>query len=325
MVGNPSASRGAHLAAVPGPPPHSGGAAARAATTRAVTAQTSTGRAPMPRTSTAQTSTAQTSRAQPDRDDAVPSGRRGRFARKRRGTVPGRVAVLLSCAAALAWVWWGSQADGRVLHPASVLGRQLVGELLLAAVAIPVLVEYRFGRRGRAHPLGDLLTRLARARHRIQLLDTTGCLLFWSDQVRGAPLAELEGDRDRLVEALRTALDRDVAVEILVPEPGLAQSRGVLRALGLTAAGYRRLADAAEAELLALHDEVPAGRLDIRTAQRWPALAMVRCDGRVWISPRSDAVPDSGPLWLEFGARSPNARAVAAYFNELHRPTGLFG
>jgi hypothetical protein len=33
-------------------------------------------------------------------------------------------------------------------------------------------------------------------------------------------------------------------------------------------------------------------------------------------------MPGSSPLYLEFGARSHNARALAAHFNELYRSTG---
>ncbi|HEV3169183.1 MAG TPA: hypothetical protein VGZ32_02530 [Actinocrinis sp.] len=231
------------------------------------------------------------------------------------------MAVLVPCLVAMAWVVRDSQIDGYVGLPVNTLG-QIVGDLLLAVIAGPVAVGYHLAQHTRPHPIGDLPTRIASAKHRIQLLDATGCLLSWSNvPVRGTSRTERECTRDRIIGALREALERDVAIEILMPDPGIAQPR-VLRALGFTAAAHRELSETARAELEALYDAVPHGRLDIRTSQRWPTLALVRCDARMWVTLPSDGMPGSSPLYLEFGARSHNARALAAHFNELYRSTG---
>jgi hypothetical protein len=224
----------------------------------------------------------------------------------------------------MAWVVRDSQIDGYVGLPVNTLG-QIVGDLLLAAIAGPVAVGYHVAQHTRPHPIGDLPARIASAKHRVQLLDATGCLLSWSTApVRGTSRTERECTRDRIIAALRAALERDVAVEILLPEPAIAQPK-TLRALGFTAAAHRELSETARVELEALHDAVPYGRLDIRISQRWPTLALVRCDARVWITLPSDGMPGSSPLCLEFGVRSPNARALAAHFNELYRSAGRFG
>lgn len=233
--------------------------------------------------------------------------------------------LLMPCLAAIGWVWWDSQADGYSGLPVNTLG-QIIGDLILAALAGPVALGYRFARHERIRPAGDVAARIARARNRVQLLDVTGCLLSWSEApVRGADRPELDRGRDRLVAALRAALERDVAVEVLLPAPGLVQSRGVPRTLGLSPAALRDLAEDAEADLCALLDEVPAGRLDIRYSQKMPALAMVRCDDRVSVWLRPDGLPGTAPLRLEFGARTDNARAVAVHFNDLLRSAAHYG
>lgn len=255
---------------------------------------------------------------------ASPVGLRSGAARIIREVTVGRLAVLIPCLVAIAWVLRESQIDGYVGLPVNTLG-QIVGDLLLAAIAGPVAVGYHVAQHTRPHPIGDLPTRLASAKHRIQLLDATGCLLSWSDvPLRGTSRTERECTRDRIIDALREALERDVVVEILLPEPGIAQPR-TLRALGFTAGAHRELAETARAELEALYDEVPHGRLDIRTSQRWPTLSLVRCDGRMCVTIPSDGMPGSSPLLLGFSARSHNARALAAHFNELYRSAGQFG
>jgi hypothetical protein len=292
-VGNPPASRGTHLAAVPVPTHAKGSASREPATWRT-------------------------------RPDSAVGGPRSRAARIIRGVTLGRLAVLLPCLVAMAWVLRDSQLDGYVGLPVNTLG-QIVGDLLLAAIAGPVAVGYHVAQRTRPHPVADLPTRLAGAKHRIQLLDATGCLLSWSNvPLRGASRTERECTRDKIIDALREALERDVAVEILLPDPAIAQPRA-LRALGFTAAAHRELSESARADLEALHEAVPHGRLDIRSSRRRPTLALVRCDGRVWVTLPSDGMPGSSPLHLEFGARSHNARALAAHFNELYRSTGQFG
>lgn len=301
MGNSSSASRGAHLAAVPSPPPHDEEGSAAVGT--------------VPRL--------------PGRGDASGPGGRGRggvlgaaLAAAVRITTARRSILLLPCLAAVGWVWWASQADGYNGLPVNTLG-QIIGDLLLAALAGPVALGWRFTRDERARPAGDVAARIARARHRVQLLDVTGCLLSWSEfPARAADRPELDRARAGIVAALRAALERDVSVEILLPAPGLAQARGVPRALGLSAGGLRDLADEAETDLCDLADEVPAGRLDLRYSRKMPLLAMLRCDDRVWVSLRPDGLPGAAPLRLEFGARTGNARAVAAHFNDLIRSAG---
>ncbi|HEU5332842.1 MAG TPA: hypothetical protein VFU73_08765 [Actinocrinis sp.] len=234
-------------------------------------------------------------------------------------TTARRLMLLMPCLAVIGWVWWDSQADGYTGLPVNTLG-QIIGDLILAALAGPVALGYRFARHERTRPAGDVVARIARARNRVQLLDVTGCLLSWSEApARTADRQDADRGRDRLVAALRAALERDVAVEVLLPAPSLAQSRGVPRTLGLSPAALRDLAEGAEADLHALFDEVPAGRLEVRYSQKWPALAMLRCDDHMWVSLRPEGLPGSPPLCLEFAARTANARAVAAHFNDLLR------
>ena len=303
-MGNSSASRGAHLTAVPCPVPHDEeGSAAVGAVPNL-----------------------------PGRGDSSGPGGRGwggvlgaARAAAVRITTARRLMLLMPCLAVIGWVWWDSQVDGYSGLPVNTLG-QIIGDLILAALAGPVALGYRFARHERMRPAGDVVARIARARNRVQLLDATGCLLSWSEApARTADRPDPGRGRERLVAALRAALERDVAVEVLLPTPGLAQSRGVPRTLGLSPAALRDLAEDAEADLYALFDEVPAGRLEVRYSQKWPALAMLRCDDRLWVTVRPEGLPGSPPLCLEFGARTDNARAVAAHFNDLLRSTGQFG
>lgn len=303
-MGNSSAWRGAHLTSVPCPPPHGEEGSAAVGTVPEL----------------------------PGRGDTSGPGGRGwggvlgaARAAAVRITTARRMMLLMPCLAVVGWVWWDSQADGYTGLPVNTLG-QIIGDLILAALAGPVALGYRFTRTERARAAGSVADRIAKARHRVQLLDVTGCLLSWSEvPPRAADRSELDRRRAQIVAAVRTALERDVAVEILLPAPGLAQSRGVPRALGLSAGTLRDLVEVAETDLWALFDEVPAGHLDIRCSQKWPALAMVRCDDRVWVWLRPDGLPGAAPLCLEFGTRTGNARAVAAHFNDLLRSTSQYG
>jgi hypothetical protein len=202
------------------------------------------------------------------------------------------------CFVLLAWTWWDARADRYSGLAINTLG-QIIGDVLLMGLIAPI------GNRRRLRVRGDdpeLTEVIARARHRIQLLDLSVCL------EAGLP------------PAVAAALDHDVCVEILLPEPDAPDvPEDYPRCL-------RRFLDALAAESAAVSaagSDTGSGRLDIRLYRGPAAVSVVRCDGRIWASLHPGK--PTAATYLALDRDSENARTLQAYFDRLHAAARLPG
>jgi hypothetical protein len=195
------------------------------------------------------------------------------------------------CLSLLGWTWWDARAGGYAGLAVNTLG-QIIGDVLLMGLVAPIGIRLRRRARTRDPALMDVI---ARARHRVQLLDLEVCL------------------HPALPRAVGAALANDACVEILLPEPDAPgvpdgyreQLRGLLDHLN---ALWRSGGDAAASRR--------SGRLDVRLYRGPAAVSIVRCDGRIWASLHPDR--PTGSAYLAFGRDCANARALRAHFDRLH-------
>lgn len=202
-----------------------------------------------------------------------------------------RIALFGLCLSLLGWTWWDARAGGYAGLAVNTLG-QIIGDVLLMGLVAPIGIRRR--RRART---GDpaLVDAIARARHRVQLLDLEVCL------------------HPALPRAVGAALANDACVEILLPEPDVPgvpdgypeRLRGLLDALSTL---RRSGGDAAASGR--------SGRLDVRLYRGPAAVSIVRCDGRIWASLHPDR--PTGSAYLALDRDCANARTLRAYFDRLH-------
>jgi hypothetical protein len=220
---------------------------------------------------------------------------------------PRRPAFVL-CVALAAWTWWSAQADGYTGLSINILG-QITGDVLLMGLIAPLAGRARpecTAERGEAFPAGAP----AAARRRVQLLDPRICL----------PRI-CAGGRASLVHELRTALENDTSVEILLPDPGAPASRAAARRLGLEPRVYVRCLEGLLEELFAACANAPAGQFGLRLYTDPVDLCFVRCDERIWASltPEGDA---ASPEYFALDRRCAAARLLQSYFKRLYVGAG---
>ena len=222
--------------------------------------------------------------------------RRGRRGARPPGRPPAaarlpRIAMFGLCLSLLGWTWWDARAGGYAGLAVNTLG-QIIGDVLLMGLVAPVGIRLRRRARTRGPALTDAI---ARAKHRVQLLDLDVCL------------------HPALPRAVRAALANDACVEILLPEPGAPGVPegypGRLRDLLDRLDALRRSGGEAAAS-------GRSGRLDIRLYRGPAAVSIVRCDGRIWASLHPDG--PTGSAYLALDADCANARALRAHFDRLH-------
>ena len=116
------------------------------------------------------------------------------------------------CVAAAAWSWWQAQIGGYAGLPVNTLG-QILGDLLLMGLVAPLAkLRWPAAERGRrSNP--PILDTLARARHRIQVLDVRMCLPEFTQGTAGRPAVS-----SGVARALESALGNDACVEVLLPD-----------------------------------------------------------------------------------------------------------
>lgn len=202
-----------------------------------------------------------------------------------------RIALFGLCVSLLGWTWWDARAGGYAGLAVNTLG-QIIGDVLLMGLVAPIGLRRR--RRMRTSDPA-LMGVIARAKHRVQLLDLAVCL------------------HPALPRAVAAALANDACVEILLPVPDtpgvpddyrdrlpvLLDALRALRRSGGDAAGPGR-----------------SGRLDVRLYRGPAAVSIVRCDGRIWASLHPDR--PSGSAYLALDRDCANARALRAHFDRLH-------
>lgn len=202
-----------------------------------------------------------------------------------------RIALFGLCLSLLGWTWWDARAGGYAGLAVNTLG-QIIGDVLLMGLVAPIGLRRR--RRVRTSDPA-LMGVIARAKHRVQLLDLAVCL------------------HPALPRTVGAALANDACVEILLPEPDtpgvpddyrdrltvLLNALRALRRSGGDAAGPGR-----------------SGRLDVRLYRGPAAVSIVRCDGRIWASLHPDR--PSGSAYLALDRDCDNARALRAHFDRLH-------
>lgn len=221
--------------------------------------------------------------------------RHGRRGRRPPGRLPAaarlpRIALFGLCLTLLGWTWWDARAGGYAGLAVNTLG-QIIGDVLLMGLVAPVGIRRRRRVRGRDPALMDVI---ARAGHRIQLLDLEVCL------------------HPALPRTLAAALANDACVEILLPEPdapgvpegyaerlrGLLEDFNALRPASAGASAQR------------------SGRLEVRLYRGPAAVSIVRCDGRIWASLHPDR--PTGSAYLALDQDCANARALRDHFDRLH-------
>ncbi|HEV2639411.1 MAG TPA: hypothetical protein VGX23_30010 [Actinocrinis sp.] len=136
--------------------------------------------------------------------------------------------------------------------------------------------------------------------------DGPGKIARWfgaRDHAEADPAREALATRAAILSALRSALARDVTVEVLLPRPDLMVPLDSLTGLP---------ARTIEQDLADLRTEVPTGKLDVHHYRDAPGIVMARCDDQLWVSfPAPD--PAAGAF--------PRPAAVAAD-DEEHADTG---
>ena len=202
-----------------------------------------------------------------------------------------RIGMFGLCLSLLGWTWWDARAGGYAGLAVNTLG-QIIGDVLLMGLVAPVGIRLRRRARTRDPALVDAI---ARAKHRVQLLDLEVCL------------------HPALPRAVGAALANDACVEILLPEPDAPS------ALEGYPERLRDLLDRLDALRRSGGDAAASGRsgrLDVRLYRGPAAVSIVRCDGRIWASLHPDGPTGSAYLALDAGCA--NARALRAHFDRLH-------
>jgi len=202
-----------------------------------------------------------------------------------------RIGLFGLCLSLFGWTWWDARAGGYAGLAVDTLG-QIIGDVLLMGLVAPIGIRLRRRARTRDPALMDVI---ARARHRVQLLDLAVCF------------------HPALPRAVGAALANDACVEILLPEP---DAPGVPD-------GYpehlRDLLDRLDALRRSGGDAAASGRsgrLDVRLYRGPAAVSIVRCDARIWASLHPDR--PTGSAYLALDRDCANARALRAHFDRLH-------
>lgn len=228
-----------------------------------------------------------------------------RVARHRLGTLgaPRRLAFL-SCAALTVWAWWAAQEGGYAGLPVNVLA-QITGDLVLMGLLAPAVWLAGPGCAENTAPMPSHRHSLVTARHCIQLLDSPTLLRQLCTDGSAS-----------LVHDLRAALENDIRVEILLPDPTGRAGRVAASSLGLEPGGYGR-------RLARLLDELGTGLaqaqrrgLDLRLYPDPVDVCFIRCDESIWVSMH----PDNQALASDYFAldrRCGTAVLFQTYFERL--------
>jgi hypothetical protein len=222
-----------------------------------------------------------------------------------------RTLIFGGCVAAAAWSWWEARIGGYAGLPVNTLG-QILGDVLLMGIVAPLAALRRRPDRIDRRPVPPVLEALARATHRIQVLDVRMCLPEFALGTADPP-----GGCGGVARALESALGNDVCVEILLPDPDAPVCATTARDLGVTPEEYRSSLRCLVDDLAALPGRSDAGRLDVRVYTEQVSVSIIRCDEYFWAALHPHGALTAAPyLSLEHGGH--NARALQSYFDRLH-------
>lgn len=241
-----------------------------------------------------------------------------------------RFTVFGLCVTLTGWSWWSAQASGYAGLPVNTLG-QITGDLILMGLVAPLARRDRARDRDTGAPAAapSPLGALARAAHRIQLLDVRLCLPQLAAAPRGGESSQSSESSGASRDGAATALDRslqlalssaianDACVEILLPDPEESAGLDLAQRLGIRPALYRGALSRLVQDLDALSAETESGRLDLRLYAEPSSVSLVRCDQRIWVSLYPEGAPESFDyLVLDQGGE--NTQVVQSYFNRLY-------
>lgn len=228
-----------------------------------------------------------------------------RVARHRLGTLGGpRRLAFLSCVVLTLWAWWAAQESNYAGLPVNVLA-QITGDLVLMGLLAPAvrLAGPQCGQDTGHTPSPG--RSLATARHCVQLLDSPTLLRQLCTDGSAS-----------LVRDLRAALENDIRVEILLPDPTGRAGRVAASRLGIEPGGYGR-------RLTRLLDELNTGLaqaqwrgLDLRLYPDPVDVCFIRCDERVWVSMHPNS-PARTPDYFPLDQRCGTASLFQTYFERL--------
>jgi hypothetical protein len=243
-----------------------------------------------------------------------------------------RFAAFGLCATLAGWSWWSAQASGYAGLPVNTLG-QITGDLILMGLVAPMARRDLSRDRGAESmtagpsPLGAL----ARAAHRIQLLDVRLCLpqLTAAAAARHPVPRQSSGSsptsRDSVLAAadhslqfaLSSAIANDACVEILLPDPEESAGLDFVQRFGVLPAHYRGALSQFVKDLDALSAAAESGRLDVRLYAEPSSVSLVRCDQRIWMSLHPEGPADASD-YLTLDQAGENTQVLQAYFNRLY-------
>ena len=126
------------------------------------------------------------------------------------------------------WAWWAAQEGGYAGLPVNVLA-QITGDLVLMGLLIPVVRLAEPGCADNTAPVPSHGHSLVTARRCVQLLGSPTLLRQLCTDGSAA-----------LVHDLRAALENDIRVEILLPDPTGQAGHAAAGRLGLEPGGYGR-------------------------------------------------------------------------------------
>ena len=221
-----------------------------------------------------------------------------------------RTLIFGVCVVAAAWSWWQARIGGYAGLPVNTLG-QILGDLLLMGLVAPLAnLRWPAAERGR-RPTPPILDALARAKHRIQLLDVRMCLPEFTQSAAGPCAAGSSG----VARALESALGNDVCVEVLLPDPDAPVCTTTARKLGVAPETYRTSLRCLVDDLAALPGQSLSGRLDVRVYTEHVSVSMIRCDEHFWAALDPQGTTTTPYLALEHGGQ--NAKDLQSYFDRL--------
>lgn len=227
-----------------------------------------------------------------------------------------RFAVFGVCAALTGWSWWTAQASGYVGLSVNMLG-QIIGDLLLMGLVAPLTRRGRVGRGGTEAEATPEPAALLATAFQIQLLDVGFCLPQLAGMSRYRTGAGVIGRQDEIVGLLRTALENDARIEILLPDPGTSAGHDAARRYGVDPDNYRKALMHLLHELGTVSGVGDSGGLDVRLYAEPAHVSVIRCDGQIWTSLHLDGSTDT-PAYLALDQGSENARALQSYLNRLY-------
>lgn len=227
-----------------------------------------------------------------------------------------RFAAFGLCAALTGWSWWTAQANGYVGLPVNTLG-QIIGDLLLMGLIAPLARRDWTGGSAPEPDVDPTPAALVKAAH-IQLLDLEFCFPDLAGESPSPADTGAPGRRDTIVDALRTALENNARIELLLPDPNTPAGLDAAHRLGIEPDFYRKALNRLLVDLDIASRAVDAGMLELRLYAEPTHISVIRCDGWIWTALHVGGSSRAPAAYLVLDQGSANARALLSYVNRLY-------